>query len=278
MRATVAVIPLALVVSCALVACLFPDLGGLSGGDSGGVSAPGGAVLYFPFEEGAGSVTYDRSLNHHDGVLSDAGVVWTQGEVGNALAFNTIGLPDASVVVFPDDAAVGFVDVPGSDGGVVDGHASFTVAAWIFAIANPIDDAPIVSSLSKTDASGFQLDTTIDVGPRSVALKIVTATDDGGATTIARYGATPIALGEWYHVAGVYDAQALELHVYLNGVSDDGTLVGAVPSERVAAVQDLTIGKRPVPFVASFIGTIDEVRIYARALSPSEIGDLYQSN
>ena len=44
---------------------------------------------------------------------------------------------------------------------------------------------------------------------------------------MARYGATPLVIGAWYHVrAGVYDAEARTLDVYLNGVLDDGFLVG----------------------------------------------------
>ena len=43
---------------------------------------------------------------------------------------------------------------------------------------------------------------------------------------MARYGATPLALDTWYYVAGVYDAEAKTMDVYLNGELDNGFLRG----------------------------------------------------
>ena len=43
-----------------------------------------------------------------------------------------------------------------------------------------------------------------------------------------RYGATTLQANTWYHVTGVYNAATSELHVYLNGQLDDGTLLGTV--------------------------------------------------
>ncbi len=46
-----------------------------------------------------------------------------------------------------------------------------------------------------------------------------------------RYGATTLQANTWYHVTGVYNAAASELHVYLNGQLDDGApLAGSVQS------------------------------------------------
>ena len=51
---------------------------------------------------------------------------------------------------------------------------------------------------------GFQLDTTIDRGPRTIGFKL---TSSSGGDMI-RYGATAMQLNTWYHVAGVYNAAA----------------------------------------------------------------------
>jgi hypothetical protein len=56
---------------------------------------------------------------------------------------------------------------------------------------------------------GYQLDTTIDQGPRTIGFKL----SDACGHLMARYGATPLALHTWYHVAGVYDAAAQTLDV-----------------------------------------------------------------
>ena len=47
-------------------------------------------------------------------------------------------------------------------------------------------------------------------------------------TTMARYGTTPLALNTWYYVAGVYNAEAKTMDVYLNGKLDNGFLLGPV--------------------------------------------------
>ena len=66
---------------------------------------------------------------------------------------------------------------------------------------------------------GFQLDTTIDTGPRTIGFKLTNA----GLTDMIRYGKTALTLNSWYFVTGVYDASARTMHVYLNGVLDDGS-------------------------------------------------------
>jgi len=83
----------------------------------------------------------------------------------------------------------------------------------------------------------------------------------------------------WVHIAGTYDGQAW--HLYKNGVEigTQASTVGAVPVEA-----DWWIGARGManpPCVPSaamrfFDGLIAEVRVYNRALSPSEMLELYR--
>ncbi len=81
---------------------------------------------------------------------------------------------------------------------------SMTIAAWISAASFPVDDAVIVSTLEHIEDVGFgwQLDTTVDCGPRVIGFKL--AGECG--TLISRYGATALQPNAWYHVAAVYDA------------------------------------------------------------------------
>ena len=143
---------------------------------------------------------------------------------------------------------------------------SMTVSAWIYSAAFPADDAAIVSKRASTEL-GFQLDTTVDRGPRTIGFKLTKST--GGL--MARYGATTLALNQWYHVAGVYDAATQTMHVYLNGVLDDGDLLGTVTSSQQNSALPVAIGKRSGASGYAFNGRIDEVRIYERALSQAEV-------
>ena len=74
-----------------------------------------------------------------------------------------------------------------------------TISAWINSSAFPRDDAAIVSAFS---GLGYQLDTTIDQGARTVGFKLANAS----GRLMARDGKTRLHTGRWYHVAGVYDA------------------------------------------------------------------------
>jgi hypothetical protein len=83
----------------------------------------------------------------------------------------------------------------------------------------------------------------------------------------------------WIHIAGVYDGQTW--HLYRNGeeIATQTSTVGAVPVDA-----DWSIGARatapapcmPTPAERYFDGLIAEVRVYNRALGPSEILELYQ--
>ena len=86
-----------------------------------------------------------------------------------------------------------------------------------------------------------------------------------------RYGATTLQANTWYHVTGVYNAATSELHVYLNGQLDDGTLVGTVTAAQQNSSANVNIGRRPTGSNFNFNGRIDDVRIYNRALTPAEI-------
>ncbi len=84
---------------------------------------------------------------------------------------------------------------------------STTISVWISSSSFPVDDAAVVSQLQQS--RGYQLDTTIDRGPRTLGFKLT----DSCGKLMARYGATPLALNTWYHIAGVYDAEARTLDV-----------------------------------------------------------------
>jgi RHS repeat-associated protein len=202
----------------------------------------------YPFDEGNGATTADFSGLGNNGTLNSS-VGWTAaGKYGNALSFGG-----------------GYVDL--GNPGALQLTGSMTISAWIYSTSFPVDDAAIVSKLIEKPGPGWQLDTTVDLGPRTVGFKLA---NPSGAL-MARYGATTLQLNQWYHVAGVYDAQAQTLTVYLNGQVDNGALVGTVTPTQLDALINVNIGKRPSLNGYEFSGTIDDVRIYNRALNQAEI-------
>jgi glucose/arabinose dehydrogenase/PKD repeat protein len=202
-------------------------------------------VAAYAFNDGTGTTAADASGHSLNGTLVN-GPTWAAGKYGSAVNFDGV-----------DD----FVDLGNPAALRITG--SMTVSAWINSAAFPVDDAAVVS---KRASGGFQLDTTIDTVPRAIGFKLTSST---GADML-RYGGTPLQLNSWYHIAGVYDANNRTMHVYLNGVLDDGSLVGTVTGSQQNSAANVNIGQR-AGGGSGFNGRIDDVRIYNRALTAAEI-------
>jgi arabinan endo-1,5-alpha-L-arabinosidase len=80
----------------------------------------------------------------------------------------------------------------------------------------------------------------------------------------------PLADGAWHHAAGTFDGE--ELRLYIDGVLQKRVVAATGPVLRPGDAP-LTIGMRPGPgrTGASFEGSLDEIMIFNRALSPDEI-------
>jgi hypothetical protein len=207
-----------------------------------------GPVAAYSFDEGVGTTVGDSSGNNNTGTLM-GGPVWLGGEYGSGLSFD--GVND-------------YVDLGNPP--TLQLTRSMTISAWINSAAFPIDDAAIVSKRTSGEI-GYQLDTTVDNGTRTIGFKL---TSSSGAQMF-RYGATTLQINQWYHVAGVYDAAAQTLTVYLNGQVDNGLLVGPVTTSQQNSSLGVNIGRRAGLSGFEFKGMIDQVRIYNRALGASEI-------
>ena len=142
-----------------------------------------------------------------------------------------------------------------------------TWAAWIQASANPADDGQIISKSGDGSGSlGWQFKTSPDTGPHTFGVGV----SSNGNSMTQRYSTTARALNTWYHVAGVYDAAARTLNIYVNGVLNNGVLAGTVPASQFDPAQSVFIGRRSSGGF-HFNGTIDELQLYNRALTASEI-------
>ncbi|MBU2668491.1 glycoside hydrolase family 2 [Actinoplanes bogorensis] len=83
--------------------------------------------------------------------------------------------------------------------------------------------------------------------------------------------------GKWYHLVGVRDTVKGELRLYVDGELA-GTASACLP--QAAPTGNTVIGRgkyggNPVDYLD---GTVDQVHLYDRALSPAEIKELYTSN
>jgi hypothetical protein len=199
-------------------------------------------VGYWALDEGAGTVAADGSGRGHHGTLV-GGAAWTEGRTGAAVRL---------------DGADDFVDTGDP---VVDPRGSVSVAAWVN-LAAPGDAFQTAVSQDGPSASTFFLQ--YSGADRRFAFSTV------GGRALA--GSVPEP-NRWYHLAGVYDAGAGTMTLYVDG-QRQGSFDLCLLDDPAG---DLVIGRgryggNPVDF---WQGSIDQVHAYDRALSAAEVGALY---
>ena len=81
-------------------------------------------------------------------------------------------------------------------------------------------------------------------------------------------------VGEWAHLIGVYDGDAKQLRLYVNGKQAGATTYTTAWDAR----RGLQLGAGIYSGVhkSFFPGTIDDLRIFDRAVGAAEAGRLYQ--
>jgi hypothetical protein len=164
------------------------------------------------------------------------------------------------------DGKTKYVDIGRS--GALRLAGSMTITAWINSSSFPYDDAAVVSQFREDPAfRGYQLDTTIDKGPRTIGFKLSSPCGN----LMARYGATPLVVDTWYHVAGVYDASKRTIDVYLDGKADNGPLVGPIAGTQRTSRWPVYVGRRSDSENFEFAGLIRDVRLYSFALTNYEV-------
>jgi hypothetical protein len=190
-------------------------------------------VAAYPFDERAGDTTADSSGNSHTGTLFN--VVRTKGKFGNALSFNGVD---------------SYVTAPAL--GLPPSNAEQTIAYWISINAETAMVRPVVSLVNEAQQ------TSVQPGFKDSKIGVW---QSPGSWFVA--GNAPSA-GKWHHVAYTFDGQTHRFYVDGNEVSSSTI----VPSP--AAPTSLQIG-RMIGDSYYFKGTLDELRIYSRALAQAEI-------
>ena len=202
---------------------------------------PDDYVLYFPMTENAGNTLNDQSGNGNFGNI--VGATWTEGKIDHALYFD----------------GNDHVSVPNHNS--LNPTTQISILAWIKAddwdtngrimfkghtISNQYDFGVSAS----TQTLGFQL-----WGVTSGMIEVPLPT-----------------INEWHHVAGIYDGSTISL--YIDGVklgshSASGNIQTSTDELRIGTTTPYT--GDDAELIDFFHGSIDEVRIYDRALSTDEV-------
>jgi hypothetical protein len=153
---------------------------------------------------------------------------------------------------------------------VVDRTKSFAVAAWV-KLGNvgdplPTDNRSIVAQEGDTTSS-FTLGYLNDGGRQKFAAWMHTVDANPTAAYAPAVAPTSPAMGVWTHVAGVYDAAAGTLTLYVNGQPVASSTIGAVQAWSTA--RRISVGREKHYSSATtkyWKGQIADVQVFDRAL------------
>ena len=91
-------------------------------------------------------------------------------------------------------------------------------------------------------------------------------------------GSTDVTDGNWHHIVAVHDDSANALYLYVDGnQTPHGTDSIDFPGDFASAGAEVNLGCIDLSHGYNFDGDIDEVAVYARALTPTEVEEHHQS-
>ncbi len=222
---------------------------------SASAQVPTDAIAYWSFDEGSGNTALDSSGNGH-AVNITAGV-YVAGISNYAMAFN-----GSNSYLFASDPLVG-----GTNGAGLDiGSRDWSVTAWIKTTGSGM----VVTKMgwiggNNPDGWGMSVSGNGTLGA-------VLHKSNFGTVNIFAGDGKVVNDGQWHHVAVVFNRSANMVRYVDGGPSGSQNSLAFLAGQSVDSASQLRIGARDQAGDEIFFdGLIDEVRLYARALSPEEV-------
>lgn len=197
-------------------------------------------ALLLAFDEDTADGASDWSPDENDG--TETGVDRVIGRYGNALSVS----------------GSGGVSVPHSDD--LAGGGPISLETWLRR-DGPSTDLEVIAA--KGDPSSY--------GMALFGETLIFGFDDEALTEYATV-ATGVTDGDWHHIVGVFDGTELSLYID-GGLASSTPTFGGIP---VTHTQDLAVGSF-FGLGAALTGQVDQLRVYNRALSASQVVDLFDS-
>jgi hypothetical protein len=202
-------------------------------------------VLYLTFDSDEGKAVKDISLHHNDGVTK-GNPQKVEGIFGSALELN--GTTDS-------------IEIPHNESLNMTG--AVTMEMWVNLVANGKTDNQVGMEKGAWEPGEYSL-YVFYVPGNALALQfndLPVACGDANSGNLGKN----VKDGKWHHVAGTWDGK--KISIYTDGTLDKAFECAGSLSKNT---KSLYIGARTGD--QRFLqGTVDEVRIYNRALSEAEI-------
>ncbi len=206
-------------------------------------------MLRYTFDSISGNIVEDESEYGYNGLMVGGPQV-TQGLLGNGMHFNG-------------------VDQHVDAGEVTPTGNQLTLSAWFKLDTLAAGADPTI--LSKSDGDLYPDWALMVYRGGFPEFRVSAIGDDLDASRVYNSLVT-VETGKWYHIAGVYNGTHAILYLNCEPIK-----VKAKTGNLLAASTLMWVGSQPTysSYQRHFPGTIDDVRVYKRALEPYEIGQIY---
>jgi hypothetical protein len=210
-----------------------------------------GLIGHYPLD---GNATDASGSGLHGVAQNVQTVVDRAGLPNRALRFT--GIASRFDVAIPPGAPVAFTTAQ-----------QFSLSMWIKADAWPPTADPVLPFAAGRNSFSWHVQIRQDGRPFAAAC---TPTEFCVSTPVTA-SVPAMTLGRWFHLVQIYDGVGRTLRLYV-----DGQLVGSVGTGFSLRTTDqrFFIGTEPESPLKAFLGSIDEVRIYNRLLTPQEVAAL----
>lgn len=208
-----------------------------------------GLIAYWPFNGNAS----DESGNNNNGIVN--GATLTIDRFGN----------QSSAYSF--DGVTNFIETNNTIGNF--GQSDFTISSWIESINGNLGGCYI--GKRSVGTYGNQWTGGIVTSTKEISWDI--DADNTGTNHYTMYSISSLNSSNWYNI--VFKREGLIWKIYINGVEDATLTTSNI--QNINNTAPLTIGARywNSSLTSYFTGKIDDIRIYNRALSDSEIASLF---
>ncbi|BBO17612.1 conserved hypothetical protein [Candidatus Brocadia pituitae] len=220
-------------------------------------TADNNMLVYYRFDENSGTTAADSSGNSNNGAIIN-GPVWTTGKINNAISFD--GIND-------------YVNISNESNFDFERSNSFSVSAWVKLTPVSGNDYMIISKL---DVAPTYRGWAFFIDGNDGSLRVHLTNNWGTSSIIRKDSALSVTDNSWHHVAFTYNGSSLAsgLNFYVDGVLSNGTTYYNNLSATI--LNDVTPTLAAYTTGSSWLkGTIDEARVYNRALSAQEVLSLF---
>lgn len=227
-------------------------------------------VARWKMDENSGTSVSDISGYSQGGTITGTGISWTSsGKYSNALSFSGdsssyISMGNPTKLTIPDK--------------------NLTISTW--AKSSSSDHMRIISKGHYSYSTGY----TLEFNSGHIYAGIGSGTQ---STSLYFYTDNTFNDDSWHHIAAVFDTSNSKAYIYVDGTAQNltitsGTCGTASGSElsysscssniSTSNSNNFYIGRYDGSAVFPWNGTLDEIRVYSKALSSGDVDYLYDNN